>query len=147
MKKIVFMILTFVMMFSVTKIEVEAARKPDRYINIHYKRKDADYDNFRYIWLWGDTTEPGLKWPKGRMANGKTKFGVLFKVPLRKNAKYLGMILMDDKGNKDMGDKIVENLPEIDNIFLYQGDNNIYLSPVENYKFPDKIENIDNSPF
>jgi pullulanase len=103
---------------------------PDNHVRIHYKRDDNNYENFG-AWLWNDVASPSANWPTGATMFEKTdSYGAYIDVELRDGAKNIGFLIMDvTKGDagKDGGDKgFTITSPEINEIFIKQGDDKVY---------------------
>jgi pullulanase len=103
---------------------------PANHVRIHYKRDDNNYKNFG-AWLWNDVASPSANWPVGATMFEKTdSYGAYIDVELAEGAKNIGFLVMDvTKGDagKDGGDKGFSiTLPEINEIFIKQGDDKVY---------------------
>jgi pullulanase len=103
---------------------------PANHVRIHYKRDDNNYQNFG-AWLWNDVASPSANWPVGATMFEKTdSYGAYIDVELREGAKNIGFLVMDvTKGDagKDGGDKSFSiTSPEINEIFIKQGDDKVY---------------------
>ncbi|WLR57799.1 pullulanase-associated domain-containing protein [Mesobacillus subterraneus] len=103
---------------------------PDNHVRIHYKRDDNNYENFG-AWLWNDVASPSAGWPTGAtMFEKKDSYGAYIDVELIEGAKNIGFLVMDiTKGDsgKDGGDKgFTITSPEMNEIFIKQGDDKVY---------------------
>ncbi|MBT2661723.1 pullulanase [Bacillus sp. ISL-45] len=103
---------------------------PANHVRIHYKRDDNNYENFG-AWLWNDVASPSANWPTGATMFEKTdSYGAYIDVELKEGAKNIGFLVMDiTKGDagKDGGDKgFTITSPEINEIFIKQGDDKVY---------------------
>lgn len=103
---------------------------PANHIRIHYKRDDNNYANYG-AWLWNDVASPSANWPTGAAMFEKTdSYGAYIDVKLKDGAKNIGFLVMDvTKGDagKDGGDKgFTITSPEMNEIFIKQGDDKIY---------------------
>jgi len=103
---------------------------PANHVRIHYKRNDNNYENFG-AWLWNDVASPSANWPTGATMFEKTdSYGAYIDVELKDGAKNIGFLAMDiTKGDagKDGGDKgFTVTSPEINEIFIKQGDDTVY---------------------
>ncbi|WP_144475325.1 pullulanase [Cytobacillus oceanisediminis] len=103
---------------------------PANHIRIHYKRDDNNYANYG-AWLWNDVASPSANWPTGATMFEKTdSYGAYIDVKLKDGAKNIGFLVMDvTKGDagKDGGDKgFTITSPEMNEIFIKQGDDKVY---------------------
>jgi len=103
---------------------------PENHVRIHYKRDDNNYQNYG-AWLWNDVASPSANWPTGATMFEKTdSYGAYIDVELADGAKNIGFLVMDvTKGDagKDGGDKgFTVTSPEINEIFIKQGDDKVY---------------------
>jgi pullulanase len=103
---------------------------PANHIRIHYKRDDNNYANYG-AWLWNDVASPSANWPTGAAMFEKTdSYGAYIDVKLKDGAKNIGFLVMDvTKGDagKDGGDKgFTITSPEMNEIFIKQGDDKVY---------------------
>ncbi|MGV2939657.1 pullulanase [Mesobacillus sp. LC4] len=103
---------------------------PANHVRIHYKRDDNNYENFG-AWLWNDVASPSAGWPTGAtMFEKKDSYGAYIDVELIEGAKNIGFLVMDvTKGDagKDGGDKgFTITSPEMNEIFIKQGDDTVY---------------------
>ncbi|MFT9596502.1 pullulanase-associated domain-containing protein, partial [Mesobacillus sp.] len=103
---------------------------PENHVRIHYKRDDNNYENFG-AWLWNDVASPSANWPMGATMFEKTdSYGAYIDVELANGAENIGFLVMDvTKGDagKDGGDKgFTISSPEINEIFIKQGDDKVY---------------------
>ena len=100
-------------------------------VRIHYIRKDGNYKDM-VLWVWEDTTWKATKgWPNGLAWTGKTADGVFFDVPLKPNAAKLGFLAVNrtrGDGGKDGGDKKFAMLGRFRELWIRQGDDNVYIS-------------------
>ncbi len=100
-------------------------------IRVHYVRSDANYENMT-LWVWEDTSWTALKgWPNGLAPAGETVEGVYFDIPLKANAQKLGFLAVNkttgDAG-KDGGDKSFAMIAQYKELWIRQGDDNVYIS-------------------
>ncbi|ESU32150.1 alkaline amylopullulanase [Bacillus sp. 17376] len=103
---------------------------PANHVRIHYKRDDNNYQNYG-AWLWNDVASPSANWPTGATMFEKTdSYGAYIDVELADGAKNIGFLVMDvTKGDagKDGGDKGFTIIsPDINEIFIKQGDDKVY---------------------
>ncbi|MFG6114887.1 pullulanase [Halobacillus sp. MO56] len=103
---------------------------PENTVRIHYDRDNDDYENFG-LWNWGDVANPSENWPTGAAPfEGTDRYGAYVDIELTENAKEIGMITLDTTtGNKDGGDKTFNLLDRYNQLWLRQGDDNVYVSP------------------
>ncbi|WP_084315695.1 pullulanase [Thalassobacillus devorans] len=103
---------------------------PENTVRIHYDRDNDDYENFG-LWNWGDVANPSENWPTGAAPfEGTDRYGAYVDIKLTENAKEIGMITLDTtNGNKDGGDKTFNLLDRYNQLWLRQGDDNVYVSP------------------
>ncbi|SEA80375.1 pullulanase, extracellular [Thalassobacillus cyri] len=103
---------------------------PENTVRIHYDRDNDDYENFG-LWNWGDVANPSENWPTGAASfEGTDRYGAYVDIELTENAKEIGMITLDTtNGNKDGGDKTFNLLDRYNQLWLRQGDDNVYVSP------------------
>jgi hypothetical protein len=100
-------------------------------VRIHYIRKDGNYKDMT-LWIWEDTAWKAVGgWPNGMAWTGKTAEGVYFDVPLKPGAQKLGFLAVNrtrgDAG-KDGGDKTFAMLSQFKELWIRQGDNDVYIS-------------------
>ncbi|AIY06268.1 pullulanase [Planococcus sp. PAMC 21323] len=116
--------------------EVVAEPVPENNIRIHYNRTDGVYENFG-AWLWNDVASPSANWPVGATMFEKTdRYGAYIDVPLAKDAKNIGFLVMDitaGDGGKDGGDKnFAISSSKANEIWIKQGSDQVYtFEPVE----------------
>ncbi len=103
---------------------------PEGHLRVHYVRNDEVYDTM-VLWLWNDTTWEGVSWPEGLEKIGVGPYGAFYDVPLAENPATLGMVVVDkllgDPG-KDGGDKTFQLLNRYNEVWLRQGDDEVYVS-------------------
>jgi pullulanase len=103
---------------------------PANTVRVHYKRDNADYENFG-IWNWGDVAAPSENWPTGAAKfDGTDRYGAFVDITLKEGAKQIGMITLNTtNGEKDGGDKSFNLLDKYNHLWVRQGDDNVYVSP------------------
>ncbi|MEQ6389057.1 pullulanase [Bacillaceae bacterium S4-13-58] len=105
---------------------------PGNTVRIHYVRDNGDYENFG-LWNWGDVASPSTNWPTGATnLDGKDRYGDYADIALIEGAKEIGFLILDEtKGDagKDGGDKNFNLLDKYNQLWVRQGDNNVYVSP------------------
>ena len=98
-------------------------------IRIHYHRADGNYKDFG-LWLWDEVQKPSSDWPAGATPfTGKDASGAFVDIDLLENAAQIGFIIINRvTGEKEAGNKTMKtgNAREI---WVQQGDDNIYNSP------------------
>lgn len=98
-------------------------------IRIHYQRADGNYKDFG-LWLWDEVQKPSSDWPAGATPfSGKDAFGAFADIDLLENAAQIGFIVINRvTGEKEAGDKTMKT-GNSSEIWIKEGDNNIYNSP------------------
>jgi len=98
-------------------------------IRIHYQRADGNYKDFG-LWLWDEVQKPSSDWPAGATTfSGKDAFGAFADIDLLENAAQIGFIVINRvTGEKEAGDKTMKT-GNSSEIWIKEGDNNIYNSP------------------
>lgn len=107
---------------------------PENTLRIHYKRDDHNYENLG-LWLWEDVEESSESkgdWPSAATPfdqGNRTEYGIYLDVPIKKDAKKVGFLVVNVKtGDKDGGDKVIELFsPEINEIWIKESDDHVYL--------------------
>lgn len=101
-------------------------------VRIHYMRADTNHDQYG-LWLWDDVVTPSDKWPKDAtpfQADQMDRYGAYVDVPLIPNAKKIGFIVMKpSNGDKDGDNKAFSLLDRYNQLWVKEGDNNVYVSP------------------
>ncbi|WP_339316370.1 pullulanase [Paenibacillus sp. FSL R10-2734] len=111
----------------------EPVALPANTVRIHYIRSDANQSQFG-LWMWGDVAAESTGWPSGATpftADQIDRFGAYVDVPLKESAKKIGFLLVDPTNgdNKDGGDKGFTLLDRYNQLWIKEGDNNVYVSP------------------
>ncbi|MFF2018596.1 pullulanase [Paenibacillus sp. NPDC058177] len=105
---------------------------PANTVRVHYMRADNNYGSHG-LWLWGDVTAESTNWPTGAtpFSDGqRDRFGAYADIPLKENAKKIGFLVLDPaSGDKDGGDKGFTLLDRYNQLWVREGDNNVYVSP------------------
>lgn len=103
-------------------------------VRIHYSRTQGDEEGYG-LWLWGDVATPsdGNKWPTAGTAfpeGNRDRYGLYVDVPLTTGAKEIGLIVMKPAtGDKDGDNKAFTLLDKYNQLWVKQGDPNVYVSP------------------
>ncbi|WP_313636949.1 pullulanase [Paenibacillus sp.] len=113
----------------------EPVSLPENTVRIHYMRSDNSHDQYG-LWLWDDvvtTSESTGNWPSAATpfkADQKDKFGAYVDVPLIEGAKKISFIVMKPTdGIKDGDNKTFSLLDRYNQLWVKEGDNNVYVSP------------------
>lgn len=98
-------------------------------IRIHYQRSDGNYKDFG-LWLWDEVQKPSSDWPTGAAPfTGQDAFGAFADIDLLENAAQIGFIVINRvTGEKEAGNKTMKT-GSISEIWIKEGDDNIYNSP------------------
>lgn len=97
---------------------------------IHYKRTSGVYTNWT-IWSWGDTVGPTGEWPHGHAAAGTDSFGAFYDLTLTGDKKNVGFVVVDETlgdSGKDGGDKSFPVANLYNEVYIFEGDNNVYIT-------------------
>lgn len=101
-------------------------------VRVHYMRSDTNQSQYG-LWLWDDVATPSTNWSSGAtpfQAEQVDRFGAYVDVPLLQNAKKIGFIVLKPvTGDKDGGDKAFTLLDRYNQLWVKEGDNNVYVSP------------------
>ncbi|MBM7636290.1 pullulanase [Streptococcus saliviloxodontae] len=103
-------------------------------LRINYYRTDGQYDK-KSLWTWGDVTQPSSgTFPDGTDFVTKGQYGYYIDVPLTKDAKSIGFLLLDENKTGDDAKIRQENynftdLTHHSQLFLKDDDPNIYTNP------------------
>lgn len=111
----------------------EPVALPANTVRIHYMRSDTNHSQYG-LWLWDDVAVTLKDWPTDALpfqANQVDSFGAYIDVPLKDNAKKMGFLVVDRSNgdNKDGGDKGFSLLDRYNQLWIKEGDNNVYVSP------------------
>lgn len=105
---------------------------PANTVRIHYMRADSAQTQYG-LWLWDDVVSPSENWPSGATpfsADHTDTYGAYIDVPLKADAKKVGFIVMKpNSGDKDGDNKVFTLLDRYNQLWVKQGDNNVYVSP------------------
>ncbi|MCA1060775.1 pullulanase [Rossellomorea aquimaris] len=103
---------------------------PANTVRIHYDREDGNYENFG-LWTWGDVKSPTDNWPTGALDfSKKDRYGAYVDVELNENAKQIGFLVVNQtNGEKDGGDKSFNLLDKYDQLWVKEGEDNVFISP------------------
>jgi pullulanase len=113
----------------------EPVKLPSNTVRIHYMRSDSNQAQYG-LWLWDDVSKPSDtvgSWPTAAtpfQVDQKDQFSTYVDVPLIENAKKIGFIVMKpSNGDKDGDNKIFSLLDRYNQLWVKEGDNNVYVSP------------------
>ncbi|OMD42841.1 pullulanase [Paenibacillus odorifer] len=113
----------------------EPVKLPENTVRIHYMRSDTNHDQYG-LWLWDDVSTPSDtlgSWPTPAtpfQVDQKDNFGAYVDVPLIEGAKKIGFIVMKpSNGDKDGDNKTFSLLDRYNQLWVKEGDNNVYVSP------------------
>lgn len=113
----------------------EPVKLPKNTVRIHYMRSDTNHDQYG-LWLWDDVTTPSGTlgdWPTPATPfkeDQNDKFGAYVDVPLIEGAKKISFIVMKpSNGDKDGDNKTFTLLDRYNQLWVKEGDNNVYVSP------------------
>lgn len=105
---------------------------PPNTVRIHYMRSDDKHSQYG-LWLWNDVAAESVDWPSGATlfkGDQTDSFGAYLDVPLKENAKNIGFLIMNPANeNKDGGDKVFSLLDRYNQLWIKEGDNNVYVTP------------------
>jgi pullulanase len=103
---------------------------PANTVRIHYDREDGNYENFG-LWTWGDVKSPTENWPTGALDfSKKDRYGGYVDVELNEAAKQIGFLVLNEAtGEKDGGDKTFNLLDKYDQLWVKEGEDNVFISP------------------
>ncbi|WNF36659.1 pullulanase [Bacillaceae bacterium IKA-2] len=105
---------------------------PENTVRIHYERDAGDYENWA-AWVWGDVaTESGAvaSWPDGATdLSGVGKHGAYYDIELKEDAKSMGFLFVNKKGDGQTSDIKFEMLADYQHIFVKDGDTTGYTNP------------------
>lgn len=98
-------------------------------LRLHYQRNDGDYDKIG-VWLWDEVKTPSADWPQGATPfTSSDSFGAYLDVGLLANAQQVGFLLVNrENGEKDGGSKVVKLKDKQREIWVREGDDQIYAS-------------------
>lgn len=111
----------------------EPVKLPANTVRIHYMRSDSNQSQYG-LWLWDDVAVSLKDWPKDAVpfqADQTGRFGAYIDVPLKEAAKKIGFLVVNplNGDNKDGGDKGFTLLDRYNQLWIKEGDNNVYVSP------------------
>lgn len=94
-------------------------------LRVTYQNEENDYQDLG-LWLWGDVVTPSEKtgaWPGGRSVfpqENITDSGAFLDVPLVKDAKQVGLLVIDGQGNKKTGEDLLIDLlsPDMNQVYV-----------------------------
>lgn len=116
-----------------TVFTFEPVDLPANTVRIHYDRGDKNQSTYG-LWLWEDVVNPSTGWPAGATAftnDNVDRYGAYIDVQLKENAKKIGFVIVNrnDGDEKDGEDKGFNLLDKYNRLWIYEGDNNVYVSP------------------
>lgn len=101
-------------------------------VRIHYMRSDKAQEQYG-LWVWDDVATPSTDWPSGATpftADQKDRFGAYVDIPLTENAKKISIIVLKPStGEKDGENKTFTLVDRYKQLWVKEGDNNVYVSP------------------
>ncbi|WHY21023.1 pullulanase [Paenibacillus sp. G2S3] len=111
----------------------EPVKLPANTVRIHYMRSDSNQSQYG-LWLWDDVAVSLKDWPKDAIpfqADQVGRFGAYIDIPLKEAAKKIGFLVVNplNGDNKDGGDKGFTLLDRYNQLWIKEGDNNVYVSP------------------
>ncbi|WP_405176032.1 pullulanase [Paenibacillus sp. FSL H8-0261] len=111
----------------------EPVKLPANTVRIHYMRSDSNQSQYG-LWLWEDVAVSLKDWPKDAVpfqADQVGRFGAYIDIPLKEAAKKIGFLVVNplNGDNKDGGDKGFTLLDRYNQLWIKEGDNNVYVSP------------------
>ncbi|AIQ22910.1 pullulanase [Paenibacillus sp. FSL H7-0737] len=111
----------------------EPVKLPANTVRIHYMRSDSNQSQYG-LWLWDDVAVSLKEWPKDAVpfqADQVGRFGAYIDIPLKEAAKKIGFLVVNplNGDNKDGGDKGFTLLDRYNQLWIKEGDNNVYVSP------------------
>ncbi|MEK3987384.1 pullulanase [Paenibacillus sp. FSL K6-3166] len=111
----------------------EPVKLPANTVRIHYMRSDSNQSQYG-LWLWDDVAVSLKDWPKDAVpfqADQVGRFGAYIDIPLKEAAKKIGFLVVNplNGDNKDGGDKGFTLLDRYNQLWIKEGDNNVYVSP------------------
>ncbi|MGE7611702.1 pullulanase [Paenibacillus sp. NPDC101420] len=111
----------------------EPVKLPANTVRIHYMRSDSNQSQYG-LWLWEDVAVSLKDWPKDAIpfqADQVGRFGAYIDIPLKEAAKKIGFLVVNplNGDNKDGGDKGFTLLDRYNQLWIKEGDNNVYVSP------------------
>ncbi|MFX3634171.1 MAG: pullulanase, partial [Candidatus Pristimantibacillus sp.] len=104
---------------------------PANTVRVHYVRDDQNQSAYG-LWLWDHVAVPSTNWPTGASAfaaENVDRYGGYVDIPLADNATKMSLIVIDQAGNKDGGDRTFTLLDRYNQLWIRQGDNAVYVSP------------------
>ncbi|WP_018247934.1 alpha-amylase family glycosyl hydrolase [Orenia marismortui] len=121
-------------------IDQKQTSVPEGKVLIHYQRNDGNYDAYT-LWAWGDgivDSDSENDWPNGYEKSGEDDFGAYYYIPLAEDGgNNIGLIPVDTNENKDGGNHLFELLSDYSELWIFEGDTNIYTSADKD--FPEGI--------
>lgn len=117
-----------------TVFTYEPVDLPADTVRIHYNRADQNYSPYG-LWIWEDVANPPVDWPGDAVpftADQMDRYGAYVDIQLKEDAEKIGFLVVDHKinrGEKDGGDKGFGLLQDYNRLWIYEGDNTVYISP------------------
>jgi len=126
----VFMLLVITLLIGTGKVSLASDEPLPGRLRIHYQRADADYQRFG-IWSWDEVKSPSTDWPQGAaLFTASDSFGVWLDVELLADAQQVSFLILDRiSGEKEGGNKMVKLTENQNQVWVKEGDDNIYDSP------------------
>lgn len=114
----------------------EPVTLPANTVRIHYLRSNGEPTDYG-LWLADDVANLPSTWASDAvpfLSTKKDRFGAYLDIPLKENAKKIKMVVVKPNkdapdSDKDGGDKVFTLLDRYNQLWIKQGDNNIYVSP------------------
>ncbi|WP_433945568.1 pullulanase [Paenibacillus sp. SN-8-1] len=114
----------------------EPVTLPANTVRIHYMRADSKQSDYG-LWLSEDVANLPNTWAIDAVPFTSTqtdRFGAYIDVPLKENAMKMGMVVVRPikdapDSDKDGGDKTFTLLDRYNQLWIKEGDNNVYVSP------------------
>ncbi|WP_290857611.1 pullulanase-type alpha-1,6-glucosidase [Hamadaea sp.] len=99
------------------------------YVLVHYRRTDGNYADWG-LYNWGDSDSSSQhNWPVGQPFAGEDAYGRFAWVKVKPGAANVGFLVVNSQGVKDVeADRSIDP-SRVGEIWLKQGDANVYASP------------------
>lgn len=116
-----------------TVFTYEPVDLPANTVRIHYDRGDKNQSTYG-LWLWEDVLNASDDWPTGASAftnDNVDRYGAYIDIQLKEDAKKIGFLVVNRNNGdeKDGGDKGFNLLDRYNRLWIFEGDNNVYVSP------------------
>ncbi len=110
----------------------EPVELPANTVRVHYVRDDQNQSAYG-LWLWDQVAAPSTGWPAGASAftaDHVDRYGGYVDIPLQENAQKISFLVVNrTSGDKDGGDRTFSLADRYDQLWIREGDNNVYVSP------------------